>query len=502
MHFSKRGSQLVIFFVISLFVTSCMVGPNFHSPAAPHIDHYTPHPLPKQTVSTSSIGNSGKSQRFISKKDIPVEWWALFHSPQLNHLITIGLENSPNLAAAYASLRQAQETLNAQIGNSLFPAFNIGSFAQRQRFPDSSIGQTTSSTVFNLFNISANVSYTLDTFGGLRRQIEALDAQVNFQQFELVGVYLTLTSNIVTTAITLASFQEQIKATRELIKAQEDQLKIIKQQFELGGVSKENVLTQETLVAQTRATLPPLEKSAAQSYHALAVLIGAYPNTQLPKISLKQLNLPRELPLTLPSELVRQRPDVRASEALLHAASAQIGVATANLLPQITLSGNFGWEGNVLSSLLEPQNKSWGMLAQFVQPVFHGGALLAQRRAAIAAYQKAAAQYRQTVLQAFKNVADTLRALELDAKLLRAQRLAELSAHNSLILSKNQFQLGGVSYLTLLNAQEQYLQARISRIQAQAARYNDTAALFQALGGGWWKRKWCADDESFKKCYP
>jgi NodT family efflux transporter outer membrane factor (OMF) lipoprotein len=348
--------------------------------------------------------------------------------------------------------------------------------------------------VFNLFNASVNVSYTLDVFGGLRRQIEALGAQVDNQQFELMAAYLSLTANIVTTAVTVASFQAQIQATHSLLSAQEKQLAIIKKQFFLGGLSRNEVLTQETLVAQTRATLPPLEKSLAQSRHALLALVGEYPDQPLPRIQLDAIDLPRALPLSLPSMLVRQRPDVRASQALLHAASAQIGVATANLFPQVTLSGADGWQSLVLPSLINPANKIWNITADITQPIFHGGALLAQRRAAIAAYDLAAAQYKQTVIQAFQNVADTLRALETDARSLRAQRQAEISAKHSLQLITQQYRLGGVSYLDLLNAQQQYQQTKISRIKAQAIRYSDTAALFQALGGGWWNKAWCVKE--------
>jgi NodT family efflux transporter outer membrane factor (OMF) lipoprotein len=250
------------------------------------------------------------------------------------------------------------------------------------------------------------------------------------------------------------------------------------------------VLTQETTVAQTRATLPPLEQSLAQSLHVLAVLIGTFPSeAHLPMMRLEDLSLPRRLPLSLPSSLARQRPDIRASEALLHAASAQIGVATANLYPQLTLNGAYGWESNIASDLFKHSTSTWSLAAQVLQPVFNGGALLAKRRQAIAAYQQAEAQYRQTVLQAFQNVADSLRAIENDSQAFRAQKQAEAAASNSLKLIQKQYRLGGVSYLSLLTAQRQYQQTKIARIQAQASRYNDTVALFQALGGGWWSRE-------------
>lgn len=490
----NRAIYSVIAALLSMIMSGCMVGPDFHSPASPRVKRYTETPLPAKTVQTRSAGQAGKSQRFVQANNIPAEWWYLFHSPDLNRLITTGLANSPNLAASYAALRVAQETLNAQIGNSFFPALDAGVSGQRQRFTGASLGTSGSGSIFNVFNASVNVGYTLDVFGGERRQVESLRAQVDYQQFQLIAAYLTLTANIVTTAVSAASYKAQIQATIELIRAEEGQLRILEQQLKLGGVSRETVLTQQTLVDQTRATLPPLQKSYSQTRHALSVLIGAFPDGPLPDIKLDALVLPEKLPVTLPSNLVRQRPDVRASEALLHAASANVGVATANLFPQFTISGNYGWESPVPSQLFGTSSKVWSLTGQITQPIFHGGALLAQRREAIAAYDQAAAQYRQTVLQAFQNVADTLRALETDARTLRAQKNAENSARDNLYLTERQYRLGGTNYLALLNAQQQYQTVRLSVIQAKAARYNDTAALFQALGGGWWNKPWCVKE--------
>lgn len=484
------GRYSHFFMIISLFtaaLSGCMVGPNFHSPAPPKTLSYTRHRLPDKTTSIPESGRAGKSQHYVVGEDIPAEWWTLFHSPALNQLIQIGLKNSPNLAAAEATLHQAQETLNAQIASSLFPSVTAQLGGQRERFSSQTFGSSVGSNIFNLYNAGVNVSYTLDFFGAARRQIEALQAQVDFSQFELEAAYLTLTSNIVTTAITSAALEAQIQATHELIQSQEDQLQIVRRQFHLGGTSQADVFSQENQLAQTRATLPPLEQSLAQSHHAMSVLVGALPSDiEIPDFNLDKLNLPTRLPVSLPSSLVRQRPDIRASEALLHAACAQVGVATANLYPQITLTGSYGWTSDRLAHLFSPANVVWNYGAALTQPIFDAGALRAKKRAAVDAYEVAAAQYRQTVLQAFQNVADTLRALENDARTLRAQKQAEIAARESLRLTRKQFQLGGVSYLSLLNAERTYQQIRISRIQAEAARFNDTAALFQALGGGWW----------------
>jgi NodT family efflux transporter outer membrane factor (OMF) lipoprotein len=503
MHF--LGSRLPLFIVtllmtlLSSVLTGCMVGPDFHPPHAPQLNAYTESPLPAKTARTPAAGKGGKAQTFVSSQNIPMEWWHLFRSPVLNKLIVTGLANSPNLTAAYAALRLAQENLNVQIGNSLFPAFNAQGTAQRQLFSGASIGIGSASSLFNLFNTNVNVSYTLDAFGGARRQIESLGAQVDYQQFQLIAAYLTLTANIVTTAVTIASLKAQIEATHALIRAEEGQLSIIQKQFRYGGVSRANVFTQQTLVSQTRATLPPLEKNLSQNRHALSVLVGAYPNGPLPQLNLYALNLPTRLPVTLPSNLVRQRPDVRASEAQLHAACAKIGVATANFFPQIILNGSYGWEATIPSTLFSPATNTWLIATQITQSIFQGGAQLAQRRAAVAMYDQAFAQYRQTVLQAFQNVADSLRALETDARTLREYKTAEIAARGGLALATIQYRLGGASYLSLLIAQQQYHQSLIARIQAQAARYNDTAALFQALGGGWWNRPWCVKECLYEK---
>jgi NodT family efflux transporter outer membrane factor (OMF) lipoprotein len=477
----------LITLIASLTVGGCAVGPDFQPPSPPTAKTYAPLSFPEKTASIATAGNAGKAQHFLPGQAIPAAWWALYHSVQLNNLIRAGLANSPNLAAAKAALRQAQENFNAQIGTLLFPSISAQFTPQRQSFASSSIGGSVPSSVFNLYNASINVTYALDIFGNVRRQIEAGRARVDYEYYELNAAYLSLTANIVTTAITVASLQAQITATQQLIQADVEQLSILKKQFNLGGASKENVLSQQTLLEQTRALLPPLEKTLAQSQHALAVLVGSTPNqSQLPNINLDKLILPTQLPLSLPSSLVRQRPDIQAAEALLHQASAQVGVATANLYPQITLNGNYGWTSNTLNTLFHPISNVWAIGGQLLQPIFNGDALRAQRRAAIAAYEQAYEQYEQTILQAFQNVADSLQALEIDARELKAQKSAEAASRATLLLTKKQFHLGATSYINVLNAEQQYQQILIKRIQAQTARYSDTAALFQALGGGWW----------------
>ncbi len=431
---------------------------------------------------------STRTQYFLVGRDIPGEWWTLFHSRQLNKLIIQGIQNSPNLIAAKAALSQANYIMTAKIGATLLPALNVGVGAERQLTGSENTLSDTPGSIFNLFNATIAVSYTPDVFGGNRREIESLTAQVDFQRYELIAAYLTLTSNIVTTAITIASLEEQIKATLSLINEEEKQLAIIKAQFHLGGASKANVLSQESLVAQTKATLPPLQTSLVQSHHALAVLVGHFPSEQpTPYFDLNQMTLPNQLPVSIPSRLVQQRPDILAAEATLHSASAQIGVAKANYFPQVTLGANSGRASLVASDIFtNPASYFWNYSAQLTQSVFNGGALVNTVKANTEAFKQAAAQYQQTVLQAFQNVADVLRALEDDARTLKAQQQAVKAAKGSLVLTEKQYRLGGTSFLSLLTAQQQYQQALISFIQAEAARYSDTAALFQAVGGGWW----------------
>ena len=472
------------------FLTACpMVGPDFQKPAPPATNTYVQLPLPNQTASTTGLGSAGNAQHFNPGQDIPAQWWSLYRSPQLNKLICQAFANNPSVAAAKATLKQAQESLMAQVGSSLYPSIATTLSGQREQISGAQSGQSGSS-LFNLYNATVSVSYTFDVFGGLHRQIEALAAQVDYQRFELEAAYLSLSSNIVTTVISIASLEAQIQATQGLIGEEEAQLLIINKQLTLGGVSQTNVLAQQTQVAQTRALLPPLEQSLAMARHSLAVLVGQLPSEmKTPSFNLNGFVLPTQLPLSVPSNLVQQRPDIQASEALLKAASAQVGVATANLFPQITLTGvSAGWTGLQLSNLFSKNNQVWGIGGQLLQPIFEGGSLQATRRADIQAYEAAAAQYRLTVLQAFQNVADSLRALENDAKNLQAQRSAEQAAFNTLTITQKQLGLGGVSYLNLLTAEQQYQQAKINRIQAEAARFADTAALFQALGGGWWNR--------------
>lgn len=470
--------------LMACLLAGCAVGPDYRRPAAPGGgDSYTPAPLPAQTA--AAPGPAGQAQRFVPGQDIPAQWWALFQSPALDRLVRGALARSPGLASAQAALRQADENYRALSGSLLYP--EVGAQLGVSREKNSNL--ESKGGILNLYNASVHVSYALDVFGGNQRQLEGLQALVDYRQYQLEAAYLALTANLVTTAIREASLRAQLQAAADILDAQQQQLALIEQQFQFGAIGRATVLVQRNTVAQTRAGVPPLEKALALTRHQLSVYAGRLPSEPgLPEFDLASLRLPQDLPLSLPSALVRQRPDIRASEALLQQASAQIGVATAAMYPQFTLTGNLGALATSLPALLQRGSAVWGVAAGLAQPVFNGGALSARRRAAIAAYEGAAADYRATVLGAFQNVADSLRAIEADAAALQQQAEVAALASASLALSTQQFKLGAISYLSLLDAQRTYQQARVGLVQAQAARHADSAALFQALGGGWWNR--------------
>jgi NodT family efflux transporter outer membrane factor (OMF) lipoprotein len=428
------------------------------------------------------------AQKFEMGRDIPAEWWTVFHSRELDGFIDEALLSNPSLEAAQAALWQAKENLYAQAG-ALLPNVDANGSATRQKFSPAEFGGSGPPSIFNLYQATVNVSYSPDVFGGTRRQIEASAALAEYQRFELEAAYLTLTSNVVTAYVQAASLRGQIEATLDIIRAETDQLNVVRHQFDVGAAARTDVLTQQSEVATAQATLPPLQKQLEQQRHVLLALIGRFPSEAgRERMTLAALRLPRDLPLSLPSQLVEQRPDIRAAQAQLHQASAQIGVAIANMLPKITLTGDYGSAALTAAALFTPASAIWTIAASGAQPIFHGFTLLHQKRAAEAAYDTAAAQYRNTVLTAFQNVADALRALQLDAATLRAQHNALRAASETLELARGQYRLGAITYVTLLNAQRSYQQARLALVQAQAARYADTAALFQALGGGWWNR--------------
>lgn len=477
-----RFERPILVLGLLLFLSGCAVGPDFHAPAAPKTEGYTKKPLP----STVAVSQNGKKvvQTFTEGSDIPGEWWTLFHSKPLNGLVEQALKSNPNLQAAEASLMQALENVGAGEG-SFLPSGTGSLNTNQQFFNGAAFGAPYLSSLFTLNTANVSVSYTLDVFGGIRRQVESLKALADYQRYQLEAAYLTLTSNIVLTAIQEASYRAQIEATRQIVDVLEKELVIVRRQFDLGYASRAAVLTQETQVAQEKALLPGLEKQLAIQRHQMAVYMGRFPNEKIgDDFKLDELTLPTELPVSLPSKLIEHRPDIRSAEEQLHSASAQIGVATANMLPQVSLTGNYGSES--LNGFFAPGSQYWAWGPTLSNPIFQEFTLFHQRKAAVAAFQKAKAQYKDAVLQAFQNVADTLRALQSDAETLNAQTDAERAAEESLRISERQFSIGAIGYPDLYNAQRNFQQALINLVQARASQYADTVALFQALGGGWW----------------
>ena len=479
--------------VVSVLIAGCAVGPNFKKPAAPDVSDYTATPLPAAVTSTNVPG--GEAQRFTKGGGISADWWTLYHSAPLNKLIDSSLTNNHDLKAAQAALSVARENVLAQKGV-YYPSVSADFSGTRQRL-SGQIAPTLSSNafLFNLFTPEVSVSYVPDVFGLNRRTVESLQAQEQEVRFQMLATYTTLTSNVVVTAIQVASLQAQIDATRELVDINSNMVKILQYQFDKGYANRLDLAAQESQLAQVNATLPPLLKQLAQQQDLLAALAGRFPNqAAAEKFELASLQLPQELPVSLPSELVAQRPDVLQAESNLHDASAKIGIATANRLPNIVLSANAGSSAAAIDQLFTSGTGFWGLGVEATAPIFQGGTLLHQQRAAKAAYVQAAEQYRSTVLTAFQNVADTLTALEQDADALNAAAAAADAASTTLELAKRQVQDGYAANLALLNAEQAYQQSRINLVLAQANRYADTAALFQALGGGWWHSKDLAGD--------
>lgn len=463
-------------------LAGCMVGPDYHRPDAPKGDHYTAQPI--QTV----IGQGSDAQHLVAGMDVPAQWWTLFQSPQLDALIRQSLKANPGLAAAQAALRQAQEAQAAGKG-ALFPQVAADYNVQRQRVAGTLASPTASNAwYYTLHTAQLEVSWAPDLFGGNRRQLEALRAQTDVQRFQLEAVRLSLTSNVVVAAIQQAGLHAQIEATQKIIATQQETLDSFQRQLALGQLAPADVAAQVATLAQTQATLPPLQKQLAEQDDAIAALLGQSPaDASVADFKLADLHLPDALPLSLPAQLVARRPDVRAAEAQLRAASAQVGVAVANRLPKFALSADAGSSPTNIGNLFKDGSAFWNLAADVSEPLFDAGTLKHQQRAAEAALDEAKAQYRGTVIAALQNVADTLYALKADADALQATQLAEQAARHSLDIAQKQFALGDANHLAVLQSEQTWQQAEVALVQAQVARYSDTAALFESLGGGWWQ---------------
>ena len=470
-----------------VLMAGCTVGPNYHRPPVPAPGTYTRTDVPGTTASTDVPG--GKAQQLAYGKDIPHDWWTLFQSPQLNALVEQSLKANPTIPAAQQALRQALELVAAQRGL-FYPAVQASTSPSYQRQSATLAPNLNSNELrYSLFTHQVTVGYTPDVFGGNRRQVESLRAQAENQRFQLEAAHLTLTSNVVAAAVQEASLRAQIAATRQILSISSQSLELVRRQFQFGAVSGLEVAAQETALAQLEQSLPPLRKQEEQNRDLLIALAGRLPSEDLDQtFDLASFRLPEDVPLSIPSKLVEQRPDVRAAESMLQAASAQIGVAFANRLPQFSINAPLGGTATNFFKTFADSNPFGFLIGDVSQTVFDAGTLRHRQRAAEAAYQQAAAQYRSTVITAFQNVADTLYALQSDAESLSAAATAERAARRTLDITLKQQEFGAVNYLALLSAQQAYQQALIARVQAQGNRLSDTAALFQALGGGWWNR--------------
>jgi NodT family efflux transporter outer membrane factor (OMF) lipoprotein len=461
---------------------SCALGPNFKRPAAPGDRDFIASPTPR-SIGTAAVG----AQRFEQSNRLAADWWRLLHCAKLDALVAEAYANNPTLQSAQATLRKSQDALRAGYGV-FSPQVDASLSASRQRVTPQKLGITSvPATMFNLFSLGVTVSYALDVWGGQRRSVESLRAQAEAQRYQALGSYLLLSGNVVNTVIAAAAYRAEIDATRELIAIESEQVHLGQAQAQAGTAAYANVLSLESQLALTQATLPPLEQKIDQARHLLATLAGRTPASFAPPaIALADLSLPAEIPLSLPSQLVHQRPDILVAEAQLHSSTALIGVATAALLPSITIGGGVGANNTQVTDLFSPASLFWNAVGGIVQPLFHGGALWYQRKQAIDARDAALADYRQTVLAAFAQVADALSALSHDADALSAQAEALHSSEEALKLVQINYQSGLADYLSVLTANSHYLQARIGYVEAQAQRLQDTVALFVALGGGWW----------------
>ena len=491
------GFWLAVSAVILAGLSACAVGPNFKRPAPPAAPGYGSAPSQGDASAAADKGAApgagGNVQHFIPGADIPAQWWTLFQSPKLDRLIEQAFKANPDVRAAQAALRQAHELYLAQ-RTSYFPNLQGNFSGNRAKNAVGAISNPTSlpqsDPYYTLYTAQLTLSYTPDVFGATRRQVEIAKAQEQSNRFQLDAVYVTLSSNVVVTAVQEASLRGQITATERLLELQHQMTETVKRQRTLGTASDLDLLAQQSAEAQTAQTLPPLQKQLGQTRDALTALLGRLPSEE-PEETFRfdELTLPADLPVSLPSKLVEQRPDVRQAEENLHAASAAVGVALADMLPQFTIDANLGSSALKLGQLFSPGTGFWDLGASLTQTLFDAGSLIHKKRAADAALDQAGAQYRAAVILACQNVADTLRALQADADALKASAEAEQAAEKTFDLAKRQRTLGTISLVAVLNAEQSYRQAELSLVQAQANRYSDTAGLFQALGGGWWNGK-------------
>jgi NodT family efflux transporter outer membrane factor (OMF) lipoprotein len=457
------------------FLSACTVGPDFLEPPAPATRNFT----------TGGDQIKTEDQHVVPGQKVSAEWWKAFQSPQLDDVMQKALDGNNTLAGAKATLAQAQEQINAAAG-SLWPQLSFGGTVGRQKYGKSLFGPSDITIPpFTYYTVGPQVSYLLDLAGGERRGVEQDEALAQFQSYETDAVRLSLTGNVVAQALGIASAKAQIAAIQQIIADDRRNVDLVEKARAAGSGTLTDVLSAQSQLAADQTLLPPMEQQLSVATHALSILTGKAPaDWQPPDFTFAQLHLPSELPLSLPSELVRERPDIMAAEAQLHAASAAIGVATANLYPSINLSANVTQQMLTPGNLFNPAANAWALMAGLTAPIFSGGTLEAEKRGAEDAWQAALANYQQTVLQSFGQVADVLKALEHDGQQIKAQQYALKTAQSSLKLARTSYKEGNIGILQVLDAERDYNEAQLAMARVQAQRYQDTALLYLALGGG------------------
>ena len=472
-----RPRPLALSFALALpialagMLVGCTVGPDFKAPQAPTVQSYRDKVEPGQTH--FDIGGA-----------VAPDWWTVFGSAQLNALIGQSVAGNQTLAGAAASLEQAQELANAVTGGR-YPQISLSAGALRQQYGAQFLGPF-NLPAFTAFGVGPSVRYVLDYDGAQVRADERQLALAQYQHYQFDAAYLALTGNVVVQVITLATTRDEINAIQRLIDADANNLSLVRTAHQAGSVSQVDVLTAQSQQAADETLLPPLRQKLSLARHILAVLAGHAPaEVTLPEFALDQLRMPATLPVSLPSQLVHDRPDILAAEAQLHAATAAVGVATANLYPTIALTASTSQQALHPEQLFNAASTAWGLIANLTAPLYDGGTLRAERRATLAALRASSANYQQTVLEAFRQVADLMDARDHDEQLVSAQDGALTAARSSLALARESYAAGNSGVLQVLDAQRLFDQAQIGLIRARGQRYQDSAQLLLAMGG--WK---------------
>jgi len=477
----KRTKPMVLpaLALTAAMLAGCALGPDFTRPDVPHADRYTAQSL---RLEGKHAGGASAQQAMLGEQ-IDRAWWKLFQSDALDDVVKRALAQNRTIAAAGYTLAQAQELAAARAGT-LYPQVGMTAGVGREKYGAEFLGTSPKPPTFTYFAVGPAISYTLDYTGGAARSVEQQYALANYQRQQLDAAYLAVTGNAVMQSLSIASVRAQIATVRTLLEQDRENQKLVHEAFDAGSVSRLDIVSADSQLAGDAALLPPLRQELSLAQHALAIVLGQAPaNAALPEFDLAQLTLPRQLPVSLPSELAHRRPDILAAEAQLHAATAAVGVATANLYPRIDISASFAQQSTVAAQLFEAANNGWGVTGALLAPIFEGGTLRAERRAAVDAMRASEAKYQQTVLTAFGQVADSLQALEHDAEALQAQTDARQAARDNLDLTRTSYREGSVGVLQVIDAERRYSRASLAYVRARAQRYIDTAQLFLALGG-------------------